>query len=415
MKKNFFAGLFLLAVLIISGCSQKKEVQTVRNIKAQEFAFDILYYDLTGNVLNKKNKSFAQNIKLSPEIKKILLQKVVVNKAGYTSVLYLTEYLYPECSGFIDSYGFYVPEADNGRWVDKTVFQVQENLVGSQITELLELNPVVQEMLQEEEAIKEGKEVETEVSVEKILLDSNNRLKVMLFEKEIFIPQIKKDRRVFIHTDLKTNKVTRFFYNESFELYKKEVWKIPNADEAKMLFSEEYIYGNDNSIREKIITEDNTVVHTWYTTETLVEKTIVEQKKTITINSDKSNKDESIEKSWFWQKSETKWTYNSEGKITSEILTEYEEPETETNKTKTAFVKKQLFIYNNMEQELPPDYEYYENDVLKNQIVYSAKGNYISKVFFDGDFAVTTYYENNKKIKDVYSVGGIVRRVKTYE
>ena len=43
------------------------------------------------------------------------------------------------------------------------------------------------------------------------------------------------------------------------------------------------------------------------------------------------------------------------------------------------------------------------------------KGNYTSQVFFDDDFNVKTYYENDIKVKEVYSLGENILRVKNYD
>jgi len=180
------------------------------------------------------------------------------------------------------------------------------------------------------------------------------------------------------------------------------------------LYTEEYVYAdNSAAVKEKIITQEESILHTYYRDIDTVTKTELYAKKSETVKNTESGEKE--EKAWFWKKSETSWEYNQDNKITSEVLTEYKEPEKESSAPETGFVKKQLFIYNKTDKEISPDYEYYENGVLKNRIIYTAKGTYISNIFFDEDFTVTSYYENNKKVKDIYSKGGIVRRVKTYE
>ena len=79
-----------------------------------------------------------------------------------------------------------------------------------------------------------------------------------------------------------------------------------------------------------------------------------------------------------------------------------------------SFSKK--YVYTKNPDDIPPDFEYFEDDVLKMKNKYSIeKGNYTSQVFFDDDFNVKTYYENDIKVKEVYSLGENILRVKNYD
>ena len=74
------------------------------------------------------------------------------------------------------------------------------------------------------------------------------------------------------------------------------------------------------------------------------------------------------------------------------------------------------YVYKINEDDFPPDFEYFENDVLKMRNKYSSqKGNYTSQVFFEDDFSVKTYYIEEKKVKEVYYSGESVLRVKNYD
>ena len=52
-------------------------------------------------------------------------------------------------------------------------------------------------------------------------------------------------------------------------------------------------------------------------------------------------------------------------------------------------VQKQVYIYTKIDKlednpdNLPPDYEYYENGVLRTKTEYSTKGNYSTTIVFD--------------------------------
>ena len=79
-----------------------------------------------------------------------------------------------------------------------------------------------------------------------------------------------------------------------------------------------------------------------------------------------------------------------------------------------SFAKKYTYSYNG--DEIPPDFLYYENGVLKMQNKYSTtKGTYTSRIYFDDDFSVKTYYENELRVKDTYYSGNKILREKLYE
>ena len=90
--------------------------------------------------------------------------------------------------------------------------------------------------------------------------------------------------------------------------------------------------------------------------------------------------------------------------ITKEEVTDYTGAKTS--------VKTELYYY---KTEDMPDYEYYEDGNLKISIVYSSKTAYTKQIFFDEDFSVKTYYDEDKKIRDEYYNGDTFVREKIYE
>ena len=79
-------------------------------------------------------------------------------------------------------------------------------------------------------------------------------------------------------------------------------------------------------------------------------------------------------------------------------------------------VNTKMFVYHNKEnEELPADYEYFENDILKIKVVYSeTKGNFTQEIFFD-NMSVKSFYEDNLLKKDIYYIDGVEKRVVNYE
>ena len=74
------------------------------------------------------------------------------------------------------------------------------------------------------------------------------------------------------------------------------------------------------------------------------------------------------------------------------------------------------YVYKRNDENLPPDFEYFENEILKMRNKYSSqKGSYTSQIFFEDGFSVKTYYIEEKKVKEIYYLGDSVLRIKNYE
>ena len=98
----------------------------------------------------------------------------------------------------------------------------------------------------------------------------------------------------------------------------------------------------------------------------------------------------------------------------SDELTDYYYEKDNYEELEYSFVKKYTYAYN--EGEILPDFQYYENGILKMQNKYSAqKGTYTSRIFFEDGFSVKTYYEDEIRVKDIYYSGNKVLREKVYE
>ncbi len=358
MKKVFCSCLLLL---LLCSCSHKK---TDTNPLVADFTFQLLLYKVKGECrLYNPEKYYI------PDSFVNLMMK---NKDG----LYLVESVYPECIGVIDSTGFYLENCEDGNWIDGLLNEIEEEKFSDTLDSLIEHNQTITTPYSESKGALE--------TVEKRLLDSNLRLESMEYEKEIFIPQKLIDNFVFINSNEK--EVTRNFFDNSYRLIKKETWNIPNVQEAKKLKTEEYSYNGD-SIKPyyKIIRTEKEIVKTFYTENGLPEISEFYDDKKVLLKT-------------------FEWVYDNDDRIICETETDVKE----------AFVKKQNYSYNQNE-DISPDYEYYENNELRLKTVYTDKGTYVTKIFFEDDFTVTTYYVNNKKIKEEYREKDIIIREKNYE
>ena len=225
--------------------------------------------------------------------------------------------------------------------------------------------------------------------VEKRLTDAYNRLKAMEYGTEKFLPVKNGDSSILIHYSNKN--AVRLFYDELFRLVKKEYWKMDSVEDAKITGTEEYYYNEDSKkpYEKKIQTESAVFVSNF-------------NENGLIIRTEKfvDNKSCSV----------TEIIYDSKDRITSEVVTE------------GGIVKKQLFNYTvtdqaelNDQDPVPPDYKYYENDMLITTTAYVKKGFYSTTIWFDKENCVKADYENFVKVREVYYTNGVERRVKNYE
>lgn len=248
--------------------------------------------------------------------------------------------------------GFYVPDFDDGSWVEQVVNETQEEIAAEEIQSLLEIQSIIQSPY----SVNQN-EVEF---VEKRLTDSNNRLKIMEYGNEIFVPVEKNKSLVLIN---KCNSyLVRDFYDWEYHLEKKEIWNAEKPGEEKKLLVQEFVYGDNNKpVKQTSKSEDKTI--------------------------------------------EITWRYDEKNRITYE-----REVITEKNK-KTS--KTQTYSFNQNE-DIPPDYEYYENDEIQVRTKYITKTTYTNQIYFEDNFSVLTYYENGKKVREQYIQDNEVVREREY-
>ncbi len=253
--------------------------------------------------------------------------------------------------------------------------------------------------------------------VEVILTDSLNRLKSLEYGKEIFVPQAAAGKSVVIHSY--GQKVVRNLYDSQFRLIKKETWTIASIEDSKIEIQEEFFYeGKSDKAKQRIVKSSEKELDILYD-----KNGHAVQNKTYLISNGSGESNGNGEKKLL--KSEMKWTYDEDGNLVKEQGTEYEYAdgvlinqrykEQVYVHTKNAKKVKKSDSSDDDEGEIPPVYEYYENGKLKIRTEHTSKNDYTTKIYFEDDYVVTTYYVNNKKVKDVYTVGGIVKRTKTYE
>ena len=359
MKKILF---FVLFSFFAFSCSKKTNL---KYNSGENLTFELL----RNKLFNQSNIQDADSFYFPEDFDKKLLHE--------DNGVYLIEQFYPELTGLIDCEGYYLEALDDGAWVDNVLNGIEEQRLGEDILSFLENNVSI--------SVPYNKD-DSDVPVEKRLLDSNLRLKSMEYGKEIFMPQTLGDSKIFISTDSKFYK--RSFYDEHYRLVKVENWDIPDIKNAKLIYTEEYSYNAQSEYPDiKITRTDSSMIKVFYKAETNLARL-----------SEIYNKNK-LHKTFTWQ-------YDDKDRLTEEIESDFS--------TSVTFEKKQVYHYNE-DDEISPDYEYYEDGILKLKTQYSSKTDYITVITFDEGLSVTSYYVNNKKTKDVYRQGDIIIREKEYE
>lgn len=409
MKKNVCSKilnfLIILAVVVTFGCNKTpSEAELSALHQMQEIVFEQVCYSLAGrcNLENPQDYYYPQSI------------NILANHMVYKDGMWMPaiEMYFPEKRTIIECSSFYNPYDETTDWVDDLLIQVEEERIAQELDEMEEelsegsydLNEYEKQI---EQALEENKE-----SVD--FVGKDNQLKISEFDNEIFIPQHNQDSFILIESS--GNNVKRNFFDEKYKLLRTETWKINNSNDASLVEQEDYEFHEDEfqPFKKTVRTDSNLTLYK-YNDFGLVEHS--ENFKIVERNIKKKTVKEEVLISVY------DWTYTEDDKIASETcLTNYYDEEYKN--LEYTFVKKHIYSYNDfsdvLEQEdaekIPPDFEYYENDILKMKNKYSAElGTYTSQIFFENDFAVKTTYEKYKRVKDVYTEGKKVTRIKEYE
>jgi len=427
LKKSVFFLLLLAAAVINISCSQKKLSFAEETTSMQKTIFQQARYSKTGY----KDSNYPNRLYYPEALDKFLFRHTFVNG----EFCYFIELYMPEIKGILDTSAFVWDAYDDGEWVEDLVFSLEEERLGTELYELLEntlempspfeaeesgadsLNKESEEAgeqteekaeenkkasdsnLKEEDPFAKYEAIPEVEPVESRILDAKNRLKIMEYNSEVFIPISKKNNSIMVH--FYGERAVRYFYDNNYKLFKKEIWKITDIKNSKIETNDFYYYENpDGSLSKREIISDDYSTILEYDEKGNIKNT----ENYVIINEEKS------------LRAKTSWLYDEKGRLISE---EKIENQYEDNEYLKSLVKKELYEYrpntDTAEAENLLKYEYYENDQLKIQSLYSAPGSYSTTIHFERNYSVTSYYENNKKVRDVYYVDGIVRRSKLYE
>lgn len=382
-KKSFFFSFVL--VLGFSSCYLKKTEEKKKERTMSSYLYDLALKEY----LNKKSakETESQNLVLK-NVENQLFTYTIQNGKN----LFVIETLYQNCKGQIDCKNFYMG-VDNADYVESVVLQSEESENDLDSLENNGENPLENEEFFDSQKSKNIEEtLENSKLIEKLYIDRLNKLKILEFEKELFIPNddfvIEKNEK----------SVSKSYYDDLYRVIIKEHWSIGKLLDSKIIKTELFEYYDDTLV-SKSKTE------------------ITEAEKKVSV----------FNKNGFVEKIEEYSIFENQNYLISETNLSYDEKDRINEKKETKITydeeyKKKLsenakkFVYHNKEnEELPADYEYFENDILKIKAVYSeTKGNYTQEIFFD-NMSVKSFYEDNLLKKDIYYIDGVEKRVVDYE
>jgi len=416
----------LIALKISDNKKDIKKTETVYSFETRKFLFNAGCINAFENT--KAAFPFQNQINM-------LLSRSCIS--GNKFLLFF-DLFFPEFSGMAQGSGFYIAEDDNAQWVEDLLVKIEEERIAEELKQMeLELKALEDEqtgeikeedinpdLVEEEEAKTEAETgTETEAGTEaaeketiietpradeieaflnnvnegKNFTSSDYDLSFFEFGNEVMVQQKNEDGYIIINSS--GSDIRRNYYDNRMLLVKKEYWTIKSANDYKISRLEEFEYSSeDNKLISKKISLDEDIEIINYNSQGLIEK--VENYLSLS------------ERKVILKKRFCK--YNDENKIISDEVIDYNYKDEKYKKLSFTFSKKYTYFYN--EGEIPADFNYYENNIIKMRNKYSTqKGEYTSQVFFEDGLSVKSYYINNVRQKDVYFNGDTVIREKVYE
>lgn len=405
-EKRFLIVFIFFICIFCADCKRKQKNVIIENKEisaAQKNLNGYLINNICSILNNKKIKNESDDFFY---LKKILSYKFF-NKDGF---FYCFEKYFPDYISIYECSEFYSESLDTGDWVDSLIIRIEEERISNEIAKMetdvlsdLENSDVsvIEEILDEHSEQIEN--VFSDSLEQKEIVSKNGNLIFMEFEQEKLITKKTENGYEIIHSQ--NNSVTRNYYNQNFLLESSQKWEIEPSkiqENQNPVSIENYFYDEKTSAvtKKETITYDGELQN--------LQIIVYNDRKQISSKEEYQIIDK---KRNLIQKNDLK--YDKDGNIIQNEKTEYFYNQNFSVLTEQ-FSRK--YVYKINEDDFPPDFEYFENDVLKMRNKYSSqKGNYTSQVFFEDDFSVKTYYIEEKKVKEVYYSGESVLRVKNYD
>lgn len=235
-----------------------------------------------------------------------------------------------------------------------------------------------------------------ETTQEKTFRDSANEMRFFSYGDEIFLASNYVDGSgVYVSAD-KKNAVRRF-YDEMHRLQKSEKWKIADGSfDAVIAETVEYVYDGDSLLPSASLTVAGDIF-----TEAVFDKF----GNTSVMRVSKKTEDGKKK----LQRVST-WTYSDDEKL---VETTYKKMTDDG--VSVSYETKETYKYHvKSDEDVPPDYDFYENGILRTSTVYKSHDTYITVHYFDDGFEVSEAFKNGKKISEVFAKSGKILREQKY-
>lgn len=236
--------------------------------------------------------------------------------------------------------------------------------------------------------------------------DSSNKLRLMTFEDEVFIPEERNTQTVIINKA--DSKAVREYYDEYQRLVKKETWLISDAKKSKPVTIELFSYGKTSGriLSKKTISEESEESVTYGENGLPSSSEFVKFSET-------AKENQAPEKVPYLVYSKA-WKYDKKDRLIYENHVSYKYADENYSKYSERKLKEKKLKYHE-DEEIPPDSELYENGKLTSSVTYESKGTYINSLVFDSGYTVKSYFVNDRRVKDEYFQNGNLLRSKEYE
>lgn len=367
-------------------------------------------------------KKLENEKKLAGNVFTLLFRKTARKTENSFTFIPLIYVFYPEYENLFESFAWYLPSDDNGDWIDSLLISFEEERIAD---EILMMDNKNQRFLYENiDLVEKEGEGESEKNQEKYFYQDGNSLSHFEYGDEIFmINKLPKtsDGEVLSSLHKDSTSLRRYFYDGEFKILKKEIWEL-SGKIIKQRETYKYDFDSKNP-SQKIIevfsqeTQNNGIkselsskTEIFYTSDFLVESENKYQM--IFFNqSEKSKESEVLKK--LVMTSQIKWSYDEQHRVIQSVQNVYSYNSITGIQT-DVFTKKYNYRYN-LNPEIPADTRYYEDDVLKMALTYkTSKSDYVQQYFFDDNFSIISYYENNILIRELYLSGNTVLRTRNF-
>lgn len=234
--------------------------------------------------------------------------------------------------------------------------------------------------------------------------DSNDYLRFSEIEKEIL--SSKKTSEGYEIVTANEDRIVRNIFDDEYRLFRKEEWKISGSNLSERIFYEEFDYGDEeNSVHSRIAKSKTTI------SENQKEEIFFDEKGFET----QSNKFIKNEENWFL--TEKKQTFYDENYKITQIQTEIRKYSDFKN---PAIIQSEKYVYNHHdesgdEEKIPSDVYYYKNGKIDTEIIYSSQKDYVRRLYLEDGRKITAYYQDNKKVREVFEQNSNVLRERKYE